>query len=330
MLSQKKPCHTDRISQLKQCGIHTKLIVGRQRLVKLIKLYQILLKEKPDVVVCHGYSEHIWGRYAALLARVPGIIHVEHSAQEPYSQLKIKQLRWLTKRSNRVICCAQPVRNRLLELGCQADKCITIENGIDIKLFRPEQQLDFRKKANNIVMVARFNERKDHGSLLQAMRILVKQNYSGNLLLAGEGDNLLIEKYRGLACELGIEHRVKFLGNLASPAVAELLLNNQIFVLCSNIEGMPLAICEAMAAACVVLASDITGIKEVVRHGEDGLLVPPKDSRQLAKLILHLEANQEEKIRLSLAARKRALKEFDNQNMLGQYVQQIKMALQNR
>jgi hypothetical protein len=72
---------------------------------------------RPDILVAHGFSEHLWGRYAGLLAQVPHLVHVEHNTRERYTRWRLKQTRWLAARTDRIVGCSEGVRLRLLEMG---------------------------------------------------------------------------------------------------------------------------------------------------------------------------------------------------------------------
>jgi glycosyltransferase involved in cell wall biosynthesis len=121
-------------------------------------------------------------------------------------------------------------------------------------------------------MVARFSEQKDHELLLQAIaRIKADRAYEVDLV----GDGPLMEASRRTAEELGIGGRVRFLG--ARNDVPQLLAKAQAFLLISKWEGFPRSILEAMRAGLPVIASDVGGVKELVKDGETGFLIPRGD-----------------------------------------------------
>jgi glycosyltransferase involved in cell wall biosynthesis len=71
----------------------------------------------------------------------------------------------------------------------------------------------------------------------------------------------------------------------------------------SHIEGVPLAVCEGMAAGLPVVASAVGGIPEILNHGASGVLVRPGDEEGFAQAVLDLIHNPQERLRLGLAAR---------------------------
>jgi glycosyltransferase involved in cell wall biosynthesis len=121
-----------------------------------------------------------------------------------------------------------------------------------------------------IVMVARFEQPKDHGTLLHAMAGL--RHLAWDLELVGDGPEE--PAARTLAESLGLAERVRFRGALASAAAS--LAEAQIFVLSSRSEGFPRSILEAMRAGLPVVATEVGGVAEAVEHGRTGLLVPPQ------------------------------------------------------
>jgi colanic acid/amylovoran biosynthesis glycosyltransferase len=109
---------------------------------------------------------------------------------------------------------------------------------------------------------------------------------------------------------------VTLLGARTQAEVAQILPQAHCYVQPSVItgtgkmEGIPVAIMEALSCALPVVASDISGIPELVRHGETGYLVPPADPLLLADAIEHVYRNPKEAERLGQAGRELVLREF--------------------
>jgi hypothetical protein len=79
--------HTDmaRVEALRAEGIEVALIPGWSHLATIWALTRLCLRWRPDILVAHGFSDHIWGRSAGLLAGVPHLVHVEHNTRERYT-----------------------------------------------------------------------------------------------------------------------------------------------------------------------------------------------------------------------------------------------------
>ncbi|MBB2488263.1 glycosyltransferase, partial [Mitsuaria sp. WAJ17] len=90
---------------------------------------------RPEVLVAHGFPEHLLGRWAGLLAGVPKLVQVEHNSRERYTRWKLAQARWLAARSARLVAVSEGVKAVLLKLGMPADKTLAIPNGVDLRPF---------------------------------------------------------------------------------------------------------------------------------------------------------------------------------------------------
>lgn len=168
-----------------------------------------------------------------------------------------------------------------------------MHNGVDLKQFGLAVSAD--SAASNrptdrlrIGMAGRFSQPKRHALLLEAAGALNRQGLDFELLLAGEG--VLEASCRKLADDLGIAHRVRFLGLVDD--MPSMLRSLDVFVLPSERgEGLPMVILEAMASGVAVVATDTAGVPEVVDHEKNGLLVPVEDREALAAAIARLGAD---------------------------------------
>jgi glycosyltransferase involved in cell wall biosynthesis len=154
--------------------------------------------------------------------------------------------------------------------------------------------------------VAGFRPQKDHETLLRAFASLLGEQPSSRLILAGDGPTRGAAE--NLAAALGIGHAVRFLGSVDDPATAYREMDAS--VLSTRYEGHPIALLEAMGHALPVVASDLPVIRETVRDGVDGLLVPPGDARAMASALLRLARDPGLRRSLGRAGRGRALSEF--------------------
>jgi glycosyltransferase involved in cell wall biosynthesis len=133
-------------------------------------------------------------------------------------------------------------------------------------------------------------------------------------LVGGGG---LRERLEASAAELGLGGRVRFLGAQPGERVAELVAAADVLVLPSvvtpegKMEGLPVALMEALAVETAVVASAISGIPELVEDGVTGLLVPPADPPALADALARLAADPELRARLGRAGRARVAAEYD-------------------
>jgi glycosyltransferase involved in cell wall biosynthesis len=315
LLALRKKRHTpeERINAMRQDGIPFELVAGWSHLATIIALVRLCWRFKPDVLVAHGFSEHLWGRYAGLLAKVPHLVHVEQNTRERYSRWRLAQSRWLAQRTDRIVGCSEGVRLVLLAQGLPPDRVIAINNGIQLAPFVAAPNVDFQQRTPEIVMVARFSKQKDHATLLQALGLLANRGLRPQLHLAGGGKSVHRAPLEQLARSLGIAAQVHFLGVVRD--VPALLMRHQIAVLSTHYEGLPLALIEGMAAGCAVIGSRVPGVQEVIQDGVDGLLVEGADAVAMAAAIERLLLNPEFAARLASAGLEKARTQFSRERM---------------
>jgi len=113
---------------------------------------------------------------------------------------------------------------------------------------------------------------------------------------------------------LGVDQKMMVLGFRAD--VPEILNILDIFVLSSLWEGLGRSLTEAMYMGCPVIATNVEGVPELVRDGDTGILVPPKDSAAIARSIIYLMNNPNEAQRMGDAARKKVKNDFSAEKMI--------------
>lgn len=326
LLVLRRKRHTDprRIAELEREGTPLRTVPGWSHAATILALARVCREFQPDVLVAHGYSEHLWGRYAGLLAHVPHLVHVEHNTRERYTRWRLAQTRWLARRTDRIVGCSEGVRRVLLEMGMPPDRTIAIPNGIRLEPFAEAADRPLAQREPGIVMVARLSKQKDHPTLLRAVALLRERGLRPPVWLAGGGKGRHRQPLERLADTLGLGEQVTFLG--VHRGVPELLMHNRIAVLSTHYEGMPLALIEGMAAGCAVVGSAVAGVREVIRDGEDGLLVPEGDPVALADALERLLRDPALASRLGAAAIEAARTHYSRELMNRRY-QDLMLAL---
>ena len=155
-----------------------------------------------------------------------------------------------------------------------------------------------------ILSVGRLSAYKGTDILLMAFARLAAEE--PGLELAVCGPDQAGGRLARFAARLGLGRRVRFLGDTRPARVRELLARCLFFVLPSRRENMPMALLEAMAAGKAVIASDVGGVAEAMRHRVEGLLVEPEDVPALAGAMRRLARDARLRTRLGRAARLRA------------------------
>ena len=148
----------------------------------------------------------------------------------------------------------------------------------------------------------RLTEGKGINYLLQAMPDIIKKFTDITLVIAGDGP--AADKLKKQTVELGITRNVLFLGPRLD--IPELLKVFDIYVLPSLSEGLPMVLLEAMAAGCPIVATNVGGIPTLIKHGDNGSMVEPKNPQALASEIIKLLSSQELRSQYS----KKALETF--------------------
>lgn len=168
---------------------------------------------------------------------------------------------------------------------------IIIPNYIETKIFKP---LNRPKKKNSICFVGRLSQEKNLLNLLNALKML-----PCTINIIGSGPQLYeLQKFSS-------KHNINanFLGNIPNHQLPEILNEHEIFILPSLWENMPKALLEAMACGLPVIGTNVEGIKEVIKHGENGILCET-NSESMREAILNLMENEELKKKISKNARR--------------------------
>jgi glycosyltransferase involved in cell wall biosynthesis len=300
VLRRKRRTDPARIEELRATGVPVAVVPGWSHAATVVALARLCRRWGADVLVAHGFSEHLWGRYAGLLAGVPALVHVEHNTRERYTGWRRAQTRWLARRTARIVGCSEGVRQVLLGMGMPPERTLAISNGIRVAPFVDAPSRPVASRERGIVMVARFSRQKDHATLVRAVALLRGRGLHPPLLFAGAGKPMHVRPVERLVEELGLAGQVHFLG--LHRGVPDLLMGHRIGVLSTHYEGMPLALIEAMAAGCAVVGTAVPGVREVIRDGEDGLLVPENDAPALADALERLLRDDAVAARLGAAA----------------------------
>lgn len=148
----------------------------------------------------------------------------------------------------------------------------------------PEPATDSRD-ANQILAVGRLEKAKGFDVLLSAFAMSRLAKRGAYLTILGEGvERAALQRQ---AAELGISQSVQLPGVVQDPETW--MARAGIFVLPSRFEGFPNALLEAMAMGCPTIAADCdSGPREIIRHGEDGMLVPPENASSLSEVLIRL------------------------------------------
>ena len=255
--------------------------------ISYLKLSRAVKEKKIDIVHANTRVTQV---LAALLSRFSGIPYV--TTCHGYFK-KSPGRRFFPLWGRMVIAISEPVKQHLLlDFNVPKERVSLIYNGIDIDRFRDQKSMDKGLKKGELGLsegalvgiIARLSDVKGHCFLLEAMKKVIEQLPGSKLLIVGEGKekgNLL-----RLTDRLNLQGSVIFIDSVDDTA--KILPLMDVFVMPSLQEGLGLAVMEAQASALAVVASNIGGLNILVRDGENGRLVPPKDVDALAAAIVEL------------------------------------------
>lgn len=307
---------TERVRALRAKGLRVEVVPRWSHTVTILALRRLCLQWKPDVLVAHGFSEHLWGRYAALLAGVPCIVQIEHNVRERYGRWRLWQSLWLAQRTDRIVGVSRAVEDVLVRLGHPPERCMTIHNGIELSRWTKGQPWAQREAA--IVMPARFARQKDHRTLIEALVPLKVLGHRPTVYFAGEGKASWRKEAEQLAARLGVQDQVQCLGHVQDlPA---LLGRVKLCVLSTHYEGLGLGLIEGMASGCCGVGTDVEGVREIITHGHNGLLVPHADAQALARTLAELLGDDARTQALAAVGQAHVHAAFDRQRMRQQYL----------
>lgn len=199
-------------------------------------------------------------------------------------------------------------------------KTVVVRSGVDLDRFRPTPAPDAQAPFT-LLCVASLEEKKGHAILVEALARLDERGVGFRCLLVGEGEERAAIERR--LAEHGLADRVELLGAQPRERVLELLQAAGALVLPSvvtasgKMEGLPVALIEAMAMARPVIATAISGVPELVEDGRNGLLVPQRDADALAAAIERLATDPRLGPALGRAGRAKVEAEYDLRRNVG-------------
>ena len=198
-----------------------------------------------------------------------------------------------------IICNSQELANDARrEPGVPAD-VVVIRNGVDLSSFTPST---LPSGPPTVVVVARMRPEKGHDLFLRAFRRTVDEVPTARAILVGGGPSS--GQVHRTSAELGLEHAVSFVGEVADPR--PYLARAHVVALSSPHEGFPNALLEGMASGRAVVATSVGGVPELVRDGLDGRLTSC-DAQAFADALSGLLTDPAACVRMGEAARARAL-----------------------
>ena len=198
--------------------------------------------------------------------------------------------------ADRILVPSEPARQSFIRRGIDAERVVKIPYGVDISAFSVPTEEE--RCPGAIVSVAKVGLQKGHHHLVDAFRMLKTRNASLTLVGAitpGWDKRLRLD-----------QDGLRVTGPVSRSRVVEELQRASIFVLASIQDGFGLVIAQAMACGLPVIATEATGIRELVTDGVEGIVVPaPPDARTLAEAMDSLLSDRDRAQAMAVAARRK-------------------------
>ena len=245
-------------------------------------------ESRPDVVLATWAYPDGWA--AVRLARrhgLPVVVMVHGSDVRRMDEVPARSrgTREALCAADGVIAVSADLAARVVALGADPDRVLTVLDGVDRTLFNPGDRAQARRSLGladderHLLFIGNLLPVKGVDVLLHAAAKLAAQRSDWRLHLVGDGPERA--RLAAQAQALGVDARVVFHGSRAHAGLPEWLRAADLFVLPSRSEGIPNVLLEASACATPWVASDVGGIPEIVSLGA-GTLVPPEQPDALA------------------------------------------------
>ena len=280
------------------------------------EVLRVIRREKIAVVHTNLFAGELWGRVAAVIARVPIVTHkrgMPFKSRKPQNVLVDWGLNLL---SRRIIVVNHTIRRELQRMQwLPSDRFTVVYPGIEPELWRPPDdaertalraELGLEGKLV-VTTVGRLRPLKGQQYLLAAVPDILRVHPNAHVLFVGSGAQE--DKLRSRAAAMGVERETTFLG--LRRDVRSLLAATDVFVLPSQSEASPVALMEAAFVGVPSVATWVGGVPEVVREGRTGLLVPPRNPQALAEAVNELLSDEDRRREIGAAGQQWAAEQFD-------------------
>jgi len=259
---------------------------GLVRLVRLVRAW------RPDVVHSHMVHANLMARVLRVITPVPVMVSTIHNIYEG-GRLRMAAYRLTNALVDHVTIVSQAAADRFVRERIVPESLLTvIPNGVDTEQFRriPREVGHSLRQSLGLegkfvwLAVGRFEIAKDYPNMLRGFARVRERFPQATLLLVGRGS--LQSETERLAQSLDLGSGVRFLG--VRDDVVQVMSAADGYVMSSAWEGMPMVLLEAAAAGLPIVTTRVGGNHEVVRDGESGFVVPPRDHEALGRAMLQL------------------------------------------
>ena len=273
-------------------------------------------KLKPDVIHCHsskgGYLGRLTGRQLGIPVAFTPHCFAFQSTDKPVAKTVYTVLERLVKPcTTRIIACSDSEAELARKgLGFDANRVVVWKNCLPTRCFKFERQkiYDFPY----ICSIGRPCYQKNLELTIRMMAKIKEQGVSVKLVQLGAGHySPLRAKVEEMIRDYDLEEQVVLKEWSSHEKTLNILSQAELFVLSSRYEGLPYSVIEAFALGKAVVATDVSGTRDIVRNNVNGFLTQPDDAEGMAEKVLLLLRDESLRSRVESAARQSYLGEYN-------------------
>ena len=277
-----------------------------------------------SIIHSHGYKSNFISLIMKIMNPSILVIATNHTYKKTtfkeriYAFIDSRILRFF----NQVTAVSESTKFEVIGNGIAADTVPIIDNGVDLSKLQYENSAVVLRHELNLPsttilggVVASLTPEKAHTDLFAAMKTICQAGTDFSLVVLGDGP--LRENLQQVVLNLGLSERVFFLGHRGD--VLSWLSAIDIFILPSHLEGLPMALLEAMGIGLPVVATSVGSIPKVINDGENGFIVPPGQPELLSEKISILINNASMRYEFGAAARQTVESCYSSSVMAQQY-----------
>lgn len=288
------------------------------------RLRRLLKEQKIDVVHTHNQGPLLYTFLATRFFHKIALIHTEHinvNREISYTWKSRLYCRIMYRSLDGFVSIAQHLTSAITATyNLEKVRVTTILNCVEVlppaKITTSlKREIDLDEGIKIIGNISALRKQKNHVTLIKAMTYVTAEHPNVALVIAGEGEEG--QQLKELADQLLLSRYIYFLGYRSD--VSNLLQQFDLFVLPSLYEGLPLCMLEAMSVGLPIVATDVEGSNELVKNGENGILVQAQSPEELAGAIITLLSDKQKAQRIGGAAKMHVQTRYSMQRMIDQY-----------
>jgi len=273
-----------------------------------------------DVIDCQAYAPlpAVW--LASVLSRQPMVATIHNVWCGSNTGVFAAGVAWAVRACEsllyrlpykRILTVSHSSAEALAVRGVRSDRTAVVLNGIMVPAAPPGTADDNR--TYDAVFVGRLVELKRVDHVVECFARLAQHSMLRRAAIVGDGP--LFEAAARQAQSYGIAHLVDFMGAVPNEHVLAVLRSSRLYLHASVSEGLPVVMIEAMACGTPVVAYDIPGVRDIVEHDKDGLLVPCLDVDALSSALAHLLQDSAKRQQMADAGRHKVEGSFTLESM---------------